>query len=168
MAVANLPSRLILSPGFLALCKRQFIHTTVETCGYTREAQLDKILEHVDLVYVDIKQMDDARHREITGVSNEWILANIRRVAKVRPLILRVPVVPGCNDTIGNIKATAEFASSLGKNLLRIELLPYHKLGMHNYIRMGRDYLLKDIDPPELEQMDELRQIVNDVGTSVQ
>lgn len=151
---------------FLALCKRQFIHTTVETCGYAREAQLDQILEHVDLVYIDIKQIDDARHREITGVSNQSILKNIRRVAEVRPFILRVPVVRGCNDTMENIEATAEFASSLGNNLLRIELLPYHQLGMHNYIRMGRDYLLKDLEPPGPEQMDQLREIVKGLGSN--
>lgn len=152
---------------FLSICKRQLIHTAVETCAFADQAKLDQILEHVDLVYMDIKHIDDTRHREITGVPNKSILKNIRRAAEVRPLILRVPVVPGCNDTIDNIQATAEFASSLGKNFLRIELLPYHKFGTHNYIRMGRDYLLNDIEPPIPEQMDQLRQIVKGIGVEV-
>lgn len=153
---------------FLTLCKQQLIHTAMETCGYAHQAKLDKILEQLDLVYMDIKQMDDARHRELTGVSNRLILNNIRRVAQVRTLILRVPVVPGCNDTVDNIGATADFASSLGKNLLRIELLPYHKLGTHTYEKMGRDYLLKDIETPNQEQMDQLKQIVENSGVKVQ
>lgn len=153
---------------FLALCKQQFIHTTVETCGYAHQVKLNRLLEHLDLVYMDIKHMDDLRHRELTGVSNHLILKNARRVAQVRPLILRVPVVPGCNDTGDNIKATAEFASSLGNNLLMIELLPYHKLGMHTYIRMGRDYSLKDVEPPNREQMDQLKQIVEMSGVKFQ
>ncbi|MRR16319.1 MAG: glycyl-radical enzyme activating protein [Deltaproteobacteria bacterium] len=152
---------------FLALCKRQFIHTAVETCAYAHPEKLNQILEHADLVYVDIKHIDDARHREITGISNPSILKNIRRVAEVRPFILRVPVVPGCNDTTDNFQAIAEFALSLGKNLLKIDLLPYHRLGMHNYIRMGRDYSLKDLEPPGQEQMERLRQIVKDIGVAV-
>ena len=153
---------------FLALCKRQFIHTAVETCGYAHQANLDRLLEHLDLVYMDLKHMDDIRHRELTGVSNRPILKNARRVAAVRPLIIRIPVVPGCNDTIDNIRATADFASSLGNNLLRIELLPYHKLGTHTYEKMGKDYLLKDIEPPNQEQMDQLKQIVENSGVKGQ
>lgn len=153
---------------FLALCKRRFFHTAIETCGYCQQAKLDRLLEHLDLVYMDIKHMNDMRHRELTGVSNHLLLKNAESVAQVRPLILRVPVIPGCNDNIDNIKATAEFAYSLGKNLLMIELLPYHKLGIHTYIRMGRDYLLRDVEPPNQEQMDQFKQTVERFGVKVQ
>jgi len=152
---------------FLALCKRQFYHTAIETCGYCQQAKLESLLEHLDLVYMDIKHMDDTRHRELTGVSNHLILKNAQRVAQVRPLILRVPVIPGCNDNVDNIKATAKFASGLGKNLLKIELLPYHQFGLNTYIRMGRDYLLRDTEPPKRDQMEQLRQTIETYGVKV-
>ncbi len=117
---------------------------------------------------MDIKHMDDTRHRELTGVSNQLILNNARRIAQVCPLILRIPVVPGCNDTEENIKATAEFASTLGDNLLRIELLPYHNLGSQTYEKMGRDYLLKEVETPSGEQMDRLRQIAELSGVKIE
>jgi len=153
---------------FLALCKRHFIHTAIETCGYCPQAKLERLLEYLDLVYMDIKHMDDMRHRELTGVSNDLIFKNARRVAQIRSLILRVPVIPGCNDHVDNIKATAEFACSLGNNLLMIELLPFHKLGMNTYTRMGRDYLLRDTEPPSQEQMEQLRQTIETYGIKVQ
>ena len=153
---------------FLKKCKKTYMHTAIETCGYVKWEYLEGLLEYLDLVYMDIKHMDDAVHKEITGVSNKIILENIRRVSAVRPLIVRIPVVPGCNDSDENISATARFAGELGKNLIRIDLLPYHKFGTQTYDKLGRMYKLKDVESPSDERMQQLKEIVESCGVQAQ
>jgi len=153
---------------FLKKCKQQYMHTAMETCGYVKRAHLERILEHVDLVYFDIKHMDALVHRELTGVSNELILENARRASAMRPMIVRIPVVPGCNDSDDNISATARFAAELGENLKRIELLPYHEFGTQTYGRLGKEYKLADVDPPSDDHMERLKEIVESCGVRAQ
>jgi pyruvate formate lyase activating enzyme len=152
---------------FLQRCKHSNIHTSIETCGYCPWEHLDNILEHTDTVFMDIKHMDDRVHRELTGIPNGLIRENARTVAQKRPLIIRTPVVPGLNDSEENVRATAEFAAQLGKNLLRIELLPYHELGLGNYERLGKNYRLNEVEPPSDEHMELLRRAVEDCGIEV-
>jgi pyruvate formate lyase activating enzyme len=126
------------------------------------------MLDYLDLVYMDIKHMDDAVHKEITGVSNRRILENVRNVAKVRPLIIRVPVIPGLNDTEDNMLDTRTFAAKLGSNLQRVELLPYHKLGTATYQRIGMEYKLEHVEAPSDDHMQKLKEIVESEGVKVQ
>lgn len=154
--------------AFLKKCKEHYIHTAIETCGYARWEHLSKILEHVDLVHIDIKHMDSITHKKITGMPNKLILANARKIAETRPLIIRVPIVPECNNSESNILATARFAAKMGENLIRIELLPYHKYGTQTYGRIGREYELKGIEPPDDNQMERLKEIIESTGINVQ
>ena len=154
--------------AFLKRCKQRYIHTAMETCGYVKWEHLEKLIEQLDLVYMDIKHMDTVVHKELTGVSNEVILENIRKVAAMRSLILRIPTVPGCNDSDDNILDTARFARDLGDNLTRIELLPYHKFGTQTYSRIGREYRLADVETPGDEHMQRLKDIIESCGVSVQ
>ncbi|HEY91013.1 MAG TPA: glycyl-radical enzyme activating protein, partial [Dehalococcoidia bacterium] len=126
------------------------------------------LVEQLDLVYMDVKHMDPIAHKEITGVSNELILSNIRKVAAMRSLILRIPTIPGCNDSDDNILDTARFARELGDNLTRIELLPYHKFGTQTYSRIGREYSLADVETPGDEHMQRLKEIVESGGVKAQ
>jgi len=128
-------------------CRDAGIHTALETCGYVRWEVLETILEYVDLVLFDIKHMDSAKHKELTGVSNELILENAAKIARrgEPPIIIRVPLIPGYNDSEENIKALGEFASKLG--LSRVDLLPYHQLGENKYKKLGREYKLGEIKP---------------------
>ena len=104
------------------------------------------MLEHTDLVLYDIKHMDPAKHKELTGVDNRLILENARMIAAMgKPMIIRVPLIPGHNDSQENIKALAEFMLSLG--LKRVDLLPYHSLGKIKYQRLGMEYKLSDLKP---------------------
>ncbi len=153
---------------FLKKCKQHYIHTAIETCGYVKWEHLEKLLEYLDLVYFDIKHMDALVHKELTGVSNELILENARRVSAIRPMIIRIPVVPGCNDSGDNILATMRFAAELGENLKRIELLPYHKFGTQTYARIGREYKLKDVEIPSDDYMKRLKEIVESCGVRAQ
>lgn len=153
---------------FFKLCRQRGIHTSIETCGYFRWERFVHVLPYLSLIHMDLKHMDDDRHRELTGVSNRPIVENAIRIAERKPLIFRVPVVPGCNDDEDNIKATAKFAASLGPNLLRIDLLPYHKMGSQTYSRLGLTYTLEETEPLLRSDMERLQEIVRSYGVSVE
>lgn len=120
-------------------CRRSGFHTCLDTCGYVSWEVLEHALEYTDLVLYDIKHMDPKRHIELTGVDNELILQNAGRVAKNGiPLVIRVPLIPGCNDSKENMEALAKYAIKLG--VREINLLPYHELGVNKYERLGMKY----------------------------
>lgn len=126
---------------FLEQCHRNYIHTAIETSGYASWSHYQEVLKHTDWVFVDIKHMDDARHREGTGVSNALILDNIVKMAQHRDafrLIPRVPVIPGFNDDDQNMQATARFLQQAG--LAEVNLLPFHRLGASKYTQLSRQY----------------------------
>lgn len=154
--------------AFLKRCKQIYIHTAIETSGYVKWEHLEKLLQNLDLVYMDIKHMDPLKHKELTGVSNELILENARKASTLRPIILRIPLVPGCNDTDDNIIKTAKFAATLGQNLKRIELLPYHKFGTQIYNRLGMEYRLTEVEPPDDDHMERLKEIIESCSVKVQ
>ncbi len=114
--------------AFFKKCKEHEIHTAIETCGYVKWENLEMILEHLDLVHFDIKHMNSVTHKALTGVPNELILDNARKTAALRPIIIRIPVIPGCNDSEENIAAAARFATELGGDFIYLELMPYHNL----------------------------------------
>jgi pyruvate formate lyase activating enzyme len=152
---------------FLRLCKRRFLHTAMETCGHVEWSILDRLLDTLDLVYMDIKHMDEEHHRRFTGVSNRIILANVERTAGRCQVILRLPVIPGFNDSEENVIATARFAASLGDGCRRLELLPYHRLGIDHYRRLGEDYALEGVEPPGPRELEKLRSIAEACGVDV-
>ena len=154
--------------AFLKRCKQSYIHTAIETCGFVKWERFQKMLDYVDLVYMDVKHTDDGTHRELTGASNQLILENAGRVAAIRPLIIRIPLIPGYNDSDDNMLDTAMFAAKLDKNLQRVELLPYHKFGTQTYGRLGREYKLVDVEAPSDGHMERLKEIVESRGVRVQ
>lgn len=149
---------------FLKRCKEHHLHTAVETCGYAPWAHLEKILEYADVIYYDIKHMDPVKHQELTGVSNDLILENARQLLATRKdqVIIRVPIIPGGNDSEENIKATAMFVVGAGGRMM--ELLPYHRFGVAKYDQLGRKYELREKEQPSEEQMNRLKTIVESLG----
>jgi pyruvate formate lyase activating enzyme len=122
------------------------IHTALDTSGFVKPEVLKKVLEHTNMVLYDIKHMDPAKHKDLIGVDNRLILENAKMIAAMgKPMIIRVPLIPGHNDSKENIKALAEFMLSLG--LKRVDLLPYHSLGKIKYYRLGMEYKLSDLKP---------------------
>lgn len=152
--------------SLLKLCKAVGLHTAIDTCGYARWEIARRILEYVDLVLYDFKHMDAMVHEKWTGVSNELILENAIRIHHELsvPVLARVPLVPGYNDSLENIEATARFiATELGKSV-RVHLLPYHKLGEAKYERLEMLGKAVSIEPPGDERMLELQKIVESFG----
>jgi pyruvate formate lyase activating enzyme len=153
---------------FLKRCKQTYMHTAIETCGYVKWEKMEKLLKYVDLVYIDIKHMDPTVHKELTGVSNELTLENAKSIALIKPIIIRIPVIPGYNDSKENIIASAKFAAGLGDNLKRIDLLPYHRFGTQTYSSIGMEYKLPDVEPPSEDHMILLKRIVESCGVKAQ
>lgn len=128
--------------AFLKKCKDNYIHTAVDTCGYTINDEGLKILEEADLLLFDLKGIDLGVHKKNTNVSNERILANLKHLDAMRkPIIIRVPLIPGCTDSDEKVQGTADFLSTL-RSVERIDLMGYHEFGRIKYVQLGRDYKL--------------------------
>ncbi|MFO8102000.1 MAG: glycyl-radical enzyme activating protein [Dehalococcoidia bacterium] len=150
----------------LKRCRENGIHTTLDTTGYVPPETMERILEHTDLVLMDIKHLDPVRHEEITGVSNDIILQNARKIAEIgKPMWIRFPLIPGCTDSDGNVDATADFVLSLKLN--RIDILPYHRMGMGKYERLGMEYPLAEVPPYPEEQQEKVRTRLESKGLEV-
>ncbi len=132
------------------------INTAIETTAFAEAETIEKFIPLVDLFLMDIKHINSSKHEEFTSRPNENILANAKLIAqKAKKLIIRVPVIPGFNDTEEEIGQIAAFASSLpGVN--EIHLLPYHRMGQDKYEGLGRPYLMGEAAPPSNEQMQKL------------
>lgn len=145
-------------------CKSNGWHTTIETTGFTTEKVLKRVLPLVDLVLMDIKHMNDQKHKVYIGKSNKTALKNARIIAESGvPVIIRIPVIPEFNDDQINIRATADFVRSLG-SIKELQLLPYHRLGQNKYEYLGRDYPLKEIKPPSRSHINRLKEVVEACG----
>lgn len=115
--------------GILAACKNRGISTAVDTTCYAPREVIARVSEYTDLFLCDIKHIDDKTHQRITGVSNELILENIKYLVDTgNEIIIRMPCIPGYNDSIENIDATGEFVALL-KGEVIIEVLRYNEGG---------------------------------------
>ncbi len=128
----------------LRRCGDANIHCAVETCGYVPEDVFQRVVDAADLVLFDLKHMDPAAHAQGTGVSNEAVLANLARlVCWGKPVIARIPLVPGWNDGPENLSAVAARLAQLG--IRDVHLMPFHQLGKDKYHRLGMRYQLADV-----------------------
>jgi pyruvate formate lyase activating enzyme len=134
-------------------CKRCGISAVLDTCGFASWAAFEQVLPYIDLVYFDLKHMDPREHRRLTGVDNSGILENCRRLsARGTPLVLRVPLVPGINDSSEHLKLLIEFVKGLPGDE-QVHLLPYHRTGRVKYEMLGLEYLLAELQPPTKESV---------------
>ncbi len=151
----------------LQQCKEHEIHTVVDTSGLAAWERFEKVLPYTDLFLYDLKAMDEEKHRQFTGVSNQIILENLQKLteagAKVR---VRIPIIPGINDDKENLLSTRAFIISLG-NIQGVDLLPYHNIAADKYHRMAHEYRLQNIETPSDEEMQKLAEIFEEQGFSV-
>lgn len=139
--------------GLLEACRAVDLHTAVDTCGFAPWGALESILPYTDLFLYDIKVMDENEHRRLTGVSNRLILSNLKGLsASGARIILRVPIIPGMNDSEENFHEVASLAAGL-PNLERVDLLPYHPSAAGKYERLDMDYALAQVETPSDEHM---------------
>jgi pyruvate formate lyase activating enzyme len=135
------------SARILRECRRIGVHTAMETCGYALWDAWEGLLPHLDLVLYDLKHTDPVRHERLTGVSNQLILDNLRRLDEAGiETVVRWPLVPGYNDDPETLRALAGLVQRL-ENVREIHLLPYHRFGRGKYERLGLEYPLPDLQP---------------------
>ncbi len=152
--------------SLLICCKKKKIHTAVDTSGYISWEILSKISSKVDLFLYDLKIMDSERHKKYTGVSNELILENLKKLSSIHNnIFVRFPLIPGINDDYQNIKETGEFLSSL--KIAQVNILPYHYIGIDKYKKVGRTYKLAEIQPSSEEKLSEVSAILRKFNLNV-
>lgn len=139
-------------PDFLVdlatAAKKEGLHVAVDTCGYAPWAVFERLLPITDLFLYDLKCLDAARHRELTGVDNALILANLGRVdAAGAKTWIRYPLVPGLNDAADDLRGLERIRADL-KGLERIEVCPYHALGLEKYEKFGMRVRYDGRKPP--------------------
>ncbi len=159
----------LLRPRFVRelfeLCKQDQINTCIETCGLVdRQAFLD-VIPVTDHFLFDLKHMDSDIHDQFTGQPNGRILENAALLMEQGvDIIFRQPVVPAINDSIENIEATAVFLSSLGKSDVRLELMPYHRMGWSKYRALGMKYPMNGTDAAENDMVESVKRAYLDRG----
>ena len=136
----------------LRRCRRFGYHTAVETCGHVLWDDLAAAAPLTDLFLYDLKQLDTARHKELTGAGNELILENLERLLETGAAVkVRVPLIPGANDDAGSLAALADFVAG-HQGVQGVDLLPYHPLGLHKYEALDLHWHeFARPDPAELE-----------------
>lgn len=146
----------------LRLAKLEGLHNCVETCGFAPIETLEEAARHVDIFLYDIKETSPELHKKYTGVTNELILANLRRLDGIGvQTILRCPMIPGLNDRREHLLAVASLASEL-KNVLQVEIEPYHPLGLSKAEAIGKAAGHADSTTPPKEWAEGLAAVIRE------
>jgi pyruvate formate lyase activating enzyme len=148
-------------------CRSKGISAAVDTAGFSRNGVLDRVASKADLILYDLKCMDDARHKELTGVSNVPIIENLKRLAADRSEVwVRIPLVSGVNDDDNNIRRTIEFLSSL-KTIRQVGILPYHSGGLEKARRIGQESHFRKFETPSEERIVAVEAAFREAGFEV-
>lgn len=161
----------LMQPEFLLellnRCQEQQIHRAVDTSCYAEPEIVEMISETADLFLCDLKHMDSDVHERFTGVANDLILNNIKRLSEARKeIVIRIPIVPGFNDDQANIEATGKFIASL-PNVSRIDILPYNLGGKEKSTRLAGGIELMQAETPAEEVIGLIADNLNNYGLDV-
>ncbi|MDY6851686.1 MAG: glycyl-radical enzyme activating protein [Thermodesulfobacteriota bacterium] len=152
--------------ALLKACKEKALQTALDTTGFAKWETLNEILDYVDLALFDIKHLDPEQHKINIGVDNKLILDNLKRaVDKGQRIWVRVPMIPGFNNSEENIRALAEFLSEMPVE--KVSFLGYHEWSKSKYEALGLDYPLKGLSPLSEEALLPLRDIIESRGLEV-
>lgn len=154
--------------GLLKACRSRGIHTAIETCGFTPWESFSRVIEQVDVLLMDIKHMDTSMHEEKTGAGNGRILENARKAAAiVKEMVIRVPLIPGFNDTETNLRALGTFITEELPGVSRVDLLPYHSTGESKSARLSRKYPLPGLKPQSRDRVRGFVRLLEGYGLNV-
>lgn len=143
------------------------IDLAIETSGYFELEALLETFKKMDLIFIDIKLMDEKRHIEFTGKSNKTILKNIKKLGGLGlPIVIRIPVIEGVNADAEDIIETAKFVFENIKKP-RIELLPYHFFGDEKYAALNRELPSRSFKTPSKRKIQELSGLVKSQGVEI-
>jgi pyruvate formate lyase activating enzyme len=146
-------------------CHKAGIHTCLETSGYAPSSALQQVLKVTDYVLFDLKHLDSNLHRQFTGRPNGLVLANSKLVVESGiEVLFRMPLIPGINDSLQNIRETSAFLKGLESSAHRIELLPYHRMGEGKYKALGKQYALHSLVPSDINLVESVRKTFEEYG----
>ncbi|WP_097074754.1 pyruvate formate-lyase-activating protein [Ureibacillus xyleni] len=148
-------------------CKELDIHTAIDSSAGCFSntpffmKKLEKLLQLTDLILLDLKQIDNDKHKKLTGLPNTHILEFARILSDRNvPVWIRHVLVPGKTDNPEDLKRLSAFIQTL-KNVQKIEVLPYHKLGVYKWENLGLKYPLDNVEPPSEEVVRRAIDILN-------
>ncbi len=161
----------LLQPEFvLALTDalhKEGINVAIETAACVPEDVFLRVLERVDFAYIDLKHYNDTKHRAGTGVGNALILKNIAAATKSKtPVVIRIPVIPGFNNSANDYQGFADTLVNLGAN--QVQLLPFHQLGESKYDRFNLPYAFDGVAQMHDEDVSEFAEVLRRAGLDVQ
>lgn len=159
----------LLNPQFVRelfeLCQKEGIDTCVETCGFVDTDAFLEVIPVTELFLFDLKHMDSVTHKEYTGQFNDQILNNASVIIESSgDVLFRQPLIPGVNDTVNNIEATAVFLKNLGKNALSLELMPYHRMGQDKYEALNVEYRMEKTHIMSYDEVEAIKKAYIDLG----
>ncbi len=158
--------------ALLRTCKENWINTAMETSASGSLKDYEEILPYLDVLFVDLKTAKPLLYKEWTKYDGNEALAVIHKLSEIAgkyatEMYIRVPVIPGFNDTQQDIRKIGCFIKEKCRGFKGIELLPYHKLGRGKYKSLGLNYELNNIEPPSEECMDKYYEILLNMGINV-
>lgn len=137
----------------LKKCKENNFNTAIDTTGYAKFSDFEKIFNYTDIFLYDLKLMDNDLHEYYCGVPNKIIHDNLIKLSSIsNNIILRIPIIPTITDTELNLTSMIEFISKL-KNIKEIDLLPFHNTAKSKYEKMKRENKVANLVPPNDEEM---------------
>ncbi len=150
---------------FLKLCKENAIHTALDTCGFNTQEVYEQLLPYTDLVLLDLKEMDPAKHKKFTQQDNSRILATAKWLGQQKVEVwIRTPVIPDATATEENIQAIGTFIRQYLPNVTRWDLCAFLNLCKTKYERLGIDWLYKDADLLDKDTMEHLAEVGRSTG----
>ncbi len=157
---------LIQAEFLIEVCKalkEHNIHIAIDTAGYfdMDNIYINDLMNYVDLFLYDIKHIDDINHQKLTGVSNEKILKMAEYISNEKhiPMWIRVVYIPGITDKGNSIDRLKNYISTLS-SVSKVEVLPYHDMGIYKWQKLGIEYKLKDIKIPTIEECEKIQSII--------
>lgn len=139
--------------------REQGIHTALDTNGHVLNHHVKDLLELTDLVLLDVKHIDDSMHEIVTGKSNAKTLAFAQYLQEInKPFWLRYVLVPGLTDKPDHLHQLGEYFKDF-ENIEKLEIQPYHKLGVHKWKHLGKDYPLEGTPENTTEQLEKAKAI---------
>jgi pyruvate formate lyase activating enzyme len=151
----------------LRRCKQLGLHTCVDTSGRLGERLTDEELTDIDLHLLDIKSGDPAIHERVTGQPLQPTLDYARRLSTLgRPMWIRFVLVPGLTDDVDNVDKVADICAEL-RSVERVEILRFHQMGNDKWDRLGLDYKLAAVEPPDADLTDRVREQFRRRGLTV-
>ena len=151
------------SLALLRKLRDQGVDTAIETTGYAAPGIFQEFLDEVDLLIIDVKHHDRELHKEWTTVSNELPLANLATAIRAGGRVLvRIPVIPGVNDSIHDAEAFCALLTPIG--VTELQLLPFHQFGERKYELLGWQYKMAGVPALHDEDLVDYQQAFRDNG----